>query len=282
MAITVATQKIWHKAYEHALATITSLRNHCDFKYEKDSKNADTVYILNAVRPTVRTYVPGTDISRDPVDATRQELVIDQFKYFNIEMDDVYKAQTVPGALEASALEGARALSEEGDKYVASIVKDAYDDGDIDYVTAFTPTKANAIEGIEEGFAILYGKNNKVTDDYWLEVTPYYYKFIRPNMTELLTNNVELARKGAVGRYANALVTIENLIPKAKSSASLADNDCYLNILRTNHAIAFVEQIKKTRAYNPESAFSEAIKSLYGFGAKLVRPDEIVVIPTKF
>lgn len=282
MAITVATQKIWHKAYEHALATITSLRNHCDFKYEKDSKNADTVYILNAVRPTVRTYVPGTDISRDAVDATRQALVINQFKYFNIEMDDVYKAQTVPGALEASAMEGARALSEEGDKYVASLVKAGVEDSSIDTVTAFTPTKANAIEGIEEGFAVLYGKNNKVTDDYWLEVAPYYYKFIRPNMTELLTNNVELARKGAVGRYANALVTIENLLPKGKSSASLADDDCYYNILRTNHAIAFVEQIKKTRAYNPESAFSEAIKSLYGFGAKVVRPDEIVVIPTKF
>lgn len=282
MAITVATQKIWHKAYEHALATITSLRNHCDFKYEKDSKNADTVYILNAVRPTVRTYVPGTDISRDAVDATRQALVIDQFKYFNIEMDDVYKAQTVPGALEAAAMEGARALSEEGDKYVASLVKAGVEDSSIDTVTAFTPTKSNALEGIEEGFAVLYGKNNKVTDDYWLEVAPYYYKFIRPNMTELLTNNVELARKGAVGRYANALVTIENLLPKGKSSASLADDDCYYNILRTNHAIAFVEQIKKTRAYNPESAFSEAIKSLYGFGAKVVRPDEIVVIPTKF
>ena len=282
MAITVATQKIWHKAYEHALATITSLRNHCDFKYEKDSKNADTVYILNAVRPTVRTYVPGTDISRDAVDATRQALVIDQFKYFNIEMDDVYKAQTVPGALEASAMEGARALSEEGDKYVASLVKAGVEDSSIDTVTAFTPTKSNALEGIEEGFAVLYGKNNKVTDDYWLEVAPYYYKFIRPNMTELLTNNVELARKGAVGRYANALVTIENLLPKGKSSASLADDDCYYNILRTNHAIAFVEQIKKTRAYNPEGAFSEAIKSLYGFGAKVVRPDEIVVIPTKF
>ena len=73
MAITVATQKIWHKAYEHALKDITSLRNHCDFKYEKDAQNADTVYILNAVRPTVRTYVPGTSIPRDAVDATRQE-----------------------------------------------------------------------------------------------------------------------------------------------------------------------------------------------------------------
>lgn len=280
MAITVATQKIWHKAYEHALQTITSLRNHCDFKYEQDSKNADTVYILNAVRPTVRTYVPGTDITRDAVDATRQALVIDQFKYFNIEMDDVYKAQTVPGALEAAALEGARALSEEGDKYVASLVKAGVEDSSIGSVARFTPTKANAIDKIEEGFAYLYGKNNKVTDSYWLEVAPSYYQFIRPSMTELLTNNVELARKGAVGKYANAYVTIENLLPKGSSSGSEGDADTVYNILRTSHAIAFVEQIKETKAYEVQDAFSEAIKSLYGFGAKVVRPDEIVVIKT--
>lgn len=282
MAITVATQKIWHKAYEHALQTITSLRNHCDFKYEKDAANADTVYILNAVRPTVRTYTPGTSIERDAVDATRQALVIDQFKYFNIEMDDVYKAQTVPGALEASALEGARALSEEGDKYVASLVKTGVEAGEnpLMSVDRFTPTKTNAIEGIENGFEKLYEKNNKVTDDYWLEVAPSYYKFIRPFMIDVLTNNVELAKRGAVGKYANAYVTIENLLPTGKSSGSLANDDTIYNILRTSHAIAFVEQIKETKTYEVEAGFSEAIKSLYGFGAKIVRPDEIVVIKT--
>lgn len=280
MAITVASQKIWHKAYEHALQTITSLRNHCDFKYEKDSKNADTVYILNAVKPTVRTYIPGTDISRDAVDATRQALVLDQFKYFNIEMDDVYKAQTVPGAMEAAAKEGAIALSEEGDKYVASIVKSGVEDSSIDSVAKFTPTKANAIDGIEEGFQKLYEKNNKVSDTYWLEVAPSYYRFIRPSMTELLTNNIDLAKKGVVGMYGNARITIENLLPTGKSSGSLADDDTVYNILRTEHAVAFAEQIKETEAYRPQEAFSDAIKSLYTFGAKVVRPDEIVVIKT--
>ena len=279
MAITVATQKIWHKAYEHALQTITSLRNHCDFKYERDMKNADTVYILNAVRPTVRTYVPGTDITRDPVDATRQALVLDQFKYFNIEMDDVYKAQTVPGAMEAAAKEGAIALSEEGDKYVASLVKAGVEAATdpLMSTTKITPSKTNAIDAIEEGFQKLYEKNNKVSDTYWLEVAPSYYRFIRPSMTELLTNNVELAKKGVVGMYGNARITIENLLPTGGSGST---PDTVYNILRTEHAIAFAEQIKETEAYRPEAAFSDAIKSLYTFGAKIVRPDEIVVIKT--
>ena len=279
MAITDANQMIWHKAYERALKTITSLRNHCDFKYERDSKNAKTVRVLNAVRPTIRTYVPGTAITRDAVSATKVDIDIDQFRYFNIGLDDVIKAQSVPGALEATAAEGALALSEEGDKYVASLVKAGVEASTptISSVARFTATKANAIEKVEEAFAILYGKNNRVSDTYWLEVAPSYFQFIRPNILELLTNNVEMAKKGVVGKYGNAMVTIENLLPKGQATTA---NDTVYNILRTEHAIAFIEQIDKVEAYRPEDAFEDALKGLYTFGAKVVRPDEIVVIKT--
>ena len=274
-----AKQMIWHKAYERALKTITSLRNHCDFKYERDSKNAKTVRVLNAVRPSVRTYVPGTAITRDAVSSTKVDIDIDQFKYFNIGLDDVIKAQSVPGAMEATAAEGALALAEEGDKYVASLVKAGVEatTPTIASVARFTPTKANAIEGVESAFEILYSKNNRVSDTYWLEVAPSYFKYIRPNILELLTNNVDMAKKGVVGKYANAMVTIENLLPKGQATTA---NDTVYNILRTEHAIAFIEQIDKVEAYRPEDAFEDALKGLYTFGAKVVRPDEIVVIKT--
>jgi hypothetical protein len=274
-----AKQMIWHKAYERALKTITSLRNHCDFKYERDSKNAKTVRVLNAVRPSVRTYVPGTAITRDAVSSTKVDIDIDQFKYFNIGLDDVIKAQSVPGAMEATAAEGALALAEEGDKYVASLVKAGVEatTPTIASVARFTPTKANAIEGVESAFEILYSKNNRVSDTYWLEVAPSYFKYIRPNILELLTNNVEMAKKGVVGKYANAMVTIENLLPKGQATTA---NDTVYNILRTEHAIAYIEQIDKVEAYRPEDAFEDALKGLYTFGAKVVRPDEIVVIKT--
>lgn len=270
--MTDAKQLIWHKAYERALETITSLRNHCDFKYEKDSKNAKTVRVLNAVRPTVSTYVPGTPISREAVSATSQDIDIDQFKYFNIGLDDIDKAQSVPGAMEASAKEGALALSEEGDKYVASLVLAGVTAGDIDAVSAGAPTKANALEKVEDGFEILYGNNCKVSESYWLEVCPKFHKVLRPSMTELLTNNVEMAKKGIVGKYGNANITIENLLPD--------DGTDTYNILRTEHAVAFIEQINKVEAYRPHDAFEDALKGLYAFGAKVVRPKEIVVIKT--
>ena len=274
-----AKQIIWHKAYERALETITSLRNHCDFKYERDSKNATKVRVLNAVRPTVRNYIPGTPITRDAISSTSVDIDIDQFRYFNIGFDDILKAQTVPGAMEASAKEGALALSEEGDKYVATIVKAGVDAATptIASTAAKAATKSNSLEIVEDGFEILYGNNCKVSDNYWLEICPKFHKVFRPNILELLTNNVEMAKKGIVGMYGNAKVTIENLLPKGQTTNA---NDTTYNILRTEHAVAFIEQINKVEAYRPHDSFEDALKGLYAFGAKVVRPEEIVVLKT--
>jgi hypothetical protein len=272
MSIAVAQQTVWHQAYERALRTITSLRNHCDFKYEKDSKYAKEVKILNAVKPTVKRYVPGTPIEKEYISATEMVLKLDQHFYFNIAFDDIYKAQSVPGAMEATAEEGTIALSEEGDKYVAEVVKAGVTAGTITAIDGGTPTKTNAVDKVEDCFAVLYGNNCKVSEDYWLEIDPSFHKVLRPSLTELLTNNVEMAKKGIVGRYGNANVTIENLLARDESSV--------YNQLRTKHAVAYAEQIEKVEPYRPQDAFEDALKGLYSFGAIVPRPEEIVVLKT--
>ena len=270
MAMDLAKQKIWHKAYEKALATITSLRNHNDFTYKKDANNADTVYVLNAFVPTAKKYTPGTDIEREAVDSTRKEIKMDQFYYFNIEIDDVDAVQSVPGALEAAAEEGARVLSEQGDIYTASLIKAGVEDESIATVSGGTITKTNAVEKVEEGFAVLYGNNVKPSSTFYLELKPKFFTLFRQNLTELYTNNVEMAKKGFVGKYGNALVSIENLLP----SVTAGD----VNVLRTGKAIAFNEQLRETKHYEPEGSFSKAIKALYVYGAKVLNPEQIVAI----
>lgn len=270
MAITVAMQTIWHKAYERALETITSLRNHCDFKYTQDTKNAKEVKILNAVRPTVKKYVPGTPIEKEYISATDMTLKLDQFYYFNIALDDIHEAQSVPGAMEATAAEGSLALAEQGDMYVAELVKAGVTAGTIEAIDGGAVTKSNVIDKVEDAFAVLYGNNCKVSESYWLEIAPSFHKVLRPSLTELLTNNVEMAKKGIVGRYGNAFVTIENLLAKDETSV--------YNQLRTTHAVAFCEQINKVEAYRPQDAFEDALKGLYVFGGLVTRPEEIVVI----
>ena len=283
MAISNFQQTIWSKKIKEALETITSLRNHCDFQYEAETKNAKEVKILNVVRPTIRTYVPGNAITREGGTDGSVTLQINQFKYFNFEVDDVDKAQSVPGLKEALAKEAARGLSEEGDKYVASLVKagvEADENPLAQSASVISLTKSNVVRSIEDGFAVLYGNNTKTTDTYYLEVGPKESTIVREALTEVATNNMDMLKRGAIGKYANAYVTIENLLPTGKSSASEATDDVRYNILRTDKAIAFAEQINKVEAYRPQDAFSDAIKGLYTFGALITRPEEIYVMKT--
>ena len=44
MAVTNFQQTIWSKAIQKELKTITSLRNHCDFQYERETKKFGEEY----------------------------------------------------------------------------------------------------------------------------------------------------------------------------------------------------------------------------------------------
>jgi len=43
-------------------------------------------------------------------------------------------------------------------------------------------------------------------------------------------------------------------------------------------AITFAEQIVKVEPYRPQDSFSDALKGLHVYGAKLVRPDAIATV----
>lgn len=265
---------VWSASILRSLDTITSLRKHCNFQYEKDVGNAKEVKILGVTRPTIRTYVSGTPLVRESAGDTSQTLKLDQFKYFNFEVEDIDKAQSQTGLMEALTDEASKGLALEGDKYVAEVIKTAVDAGEISVsASVITLTNSNAMASVEEGFATLYEHNCSVHDTFYLELAPRVFVTYRQQLTELSTNNPEILKKGAVGKINNAYVCIENCLSEAEGA--------YYNILRTEKAVAFAEQIDSVEAYRPEDAFTDAVKGLYVFGAKVVRPEEIYVMKTK-
>lgn len=272
--VTNFQQTIWSKSILRSLEKITSLRNHCNFQYEKDSKNAKEVKILSVNRPTIRTYVPGTALVRESAADSSQLLQINQYRYFNFEVEDIVKAQSVPGLMEALTDEAGKGLALEGDKYVAEVIKTAADASEIAVSESeIALTTSNAISSVEDGFTVLYGNDCKVSDTFYLEVAPKVFTTYRQQLTELSTNNPEILKKGAVGKINNAYVCIENCLPESTTA--------HYNILRTEKAVAFAEQIDKVEKYRPEDAFTDAVKGLYVFGAKIVRPAEIYIMKTK-
>ena len=276
MSVAVFKQTFWSNKIQSVLDTLTGLRTHSDYEFEGEIKAGDRLKITGTVRPTIGTYVPGVDIDIENLDGNDQELVIDQFKYFALYFDNVDKAQSLPGVWRATSEQCAKELHEAGDKYVASVIKTAIEEtgSTIEKSTAFVPTKANIVEKTEEGLTTLYSHNVSPLTDFYGEFSPRMYSFLRQSLTELSTNNPELLKKGAVGRYNNVLVSIENLLPTSTANSSTIR----YNIIRTGKAVAFAGQIDTIKAVEKEKGFGDILKGLYVFGAKVVRPEQIYAL----
>ncbi len=265
MAITNFQRTVWSTKIQTVLETVSGLKNNCDYQFEGEIKLAKEVKILGVTRPTIRTYVPGTPLTREGGTDSSQLLKIDQFKYFDIEVEDVDKAQSVKGLMDTLVSEAGKGLAEEADKYIASLTATVEN-----VSSSYEISGATIVAEIEKGFKKLYENNCKVNDTFYLEVTPAFFTALRPALTELYTNNVDMLKKGIVGKLNNAYVSISNLLHNDET-----DDYC---ILRTSKAIAYAGQIDKVEAYRPHDAFSDAVKGLYVFGAKVVRPEQIYII----
>ena len=83
--------------------------------------------------------------------------------------------------------------------------------------------------------------------------------------------NKALIEGGEVGVAAGFSVNISNNVPNTGGAK-------YKIVAGTNVGASFAEQILKTEAYRPEKAFSDAIKGLHVYGAKVVQGKALSVL----
>src|SRR5574344_2188904 len=107
---------VWSKYIQLELPKFTVFKQDCDFKFEEEAKQGKRVKILNVGKPTIKDYVPNTDIdSPERVPDASTYLDIDQYKYFNYGIDDIDKAQAQEGVMEALQTETTRTKDKKED-----------------------------------------------------------------------------------------------------------------------------------------------------------------------
>jgi len=85
------------------------------------------------------------------------------------------------------------------------------------------------------------------------------------------SGTTEALRNGVVGRAFGFDIFLSN-------NVTVVTGDDYLVCAGVNSAITFATQINKIEAYRPENEFSDALKGLNLYGAKLVRPSAIATL----
>lgn len=246
--------------------------------YEGDIAEAgDTVRITSISRPTIGNYVPNnTVIVPEELTDAQRTLVIDQSKYFAFKVDDVDKRQAKGSVMPQAMSEAAHGLADEADRYVASFYTGA--------VTANTLGSTGAPINVHTAPTDFYSKvlvplrtklkrANAPTAGRYCIVPPEGYASLL--LDERFTDygksgQTDALRNGAVGRAAGFEIYESNNAPEPVAGVHVVQAG-------VNGAISFAEQINKTEAYRPESSFSDAVKGLALYGAKLIRPEGIAV-----
>lgn len=249
--------------------------------YEGEIANAgDTVRITSISRPTISTYVPGvTSINPEQLTDAQRTLVVDQAKYFAFEVDDVDARQAAGAVLPQAADEAAYAMANVIDQYIASFYTSAQaanvlgSSGAPIAVAPGTDPKA-AYNKVLVPLRTAMSKANVPVDGRYVIVTPDFYgallqddRFIKVNESG---DNGDALRNGHVGRAAGFQIFESNNVPVPTAGVAAITAG-------VQSAISYAEQINKTEAYRPQDSFSDAIKGLTLFGAKVVRPDSLAV-----
>lgn len=263
MAYANFKQTFWSKHIQHELEKKAILAEFCNREFEGEAKFGNQVKILGVGRPSVGNYT-GADIGApENVNDSSTMLLIDQAKFFNFGVDDVDKAQSKPGLMEALMDEATIALALATDSYIASLAAFA---GSASATTQVT-TAAGAKTIIDAGILSLREADVQINDEVVIEIPPFMYQLLKDKYIELDTANSQMMKKGIIGYYDNARVRVSNNLYN--------DGTDYYGMIRTKKAIAYVNQIDKVEPYRPEGFFKDAIKGLSVFGAKVVRPKEI-------
>lgn len=271
MSVAVFKPELWSRTILNELDVLTGLRKHSDYSFNGEIKHGTKLHITESGTTTIKDYVQGQDIELENYNGDEVVLEIEKQKYFAKYYDNVDIAQSIKGVMENDMKQSAKELKLEADRYVAEKLLAGVEAGTVaKSASPITPNKNNVVEAVETGLVALYEANVDPSTEIWGELSPKMYSHMRQYLTELATNNIDLMKKGIIGKYNNVNVCIENLLP-TKGSVRY-------NFLRTGKAFAFAEQIDQVKAVEKERGFGDIVKGLYVFGGVIVREKEIYAI----
>ena len=228
-----------------------------------DVKHAQSVKILGVGEPTIGAYDGTQDITIEDMEDKGQMLTIDQANYFAFYVDDIDKAQSVPGLAEKYQAKAVHGLAVARDTYVANLIKGATN------ATTATNLTEEAVKQAIDG-AIVALRERNFDEEGVIEITPAVYNVFKNCLITLSTNNPEYIKKGIVGVYDDFNVVMSNNMAKDSGHA-------YCDV-RGKKAIAFAGQINEVEALRAEKRFKDIVRGLDTFGAKVIDEARIQVV----
>lgn len=264
---------LWSKKILKELDKQHMLVKNCSTEYSGEITGLGSKVKINSINtPTIGDYVPNsTTITPEELKDESRMLEITQAKYFAFYLDAVDEKQSTGGLLEEGLRKAVIGLKDAAEQFIAG----KYTEAGIT-VTEAELTSGNTFSTLMTAKTQLMA-NNVGENDIILEVSPYVWqKMILADIVYTDTGNT--IRSGMYSPVLGMKVFVSNNLTVTITSQDVVQTQC---LMRTKDAIGYAEQIMKTEKYMPESSFSEAIKGLHVYGAKVLKPKEFVRLDLK-
>lgn len=268
MSVTNFIPELWSKRINQKLRDSLVFGSVVNTDYEGEiGSGGDTVKINSIGDVTIGNYTPNsTSITPEQLNDYQTTLAIDQKKYFAFKIDDVDKAQVNANVMDEAMQSAAWGLKNAADEYIAALYTDA---GNTITSTAIDST--NALASVLTLGQYL-SQENVPEDGRWLVVPPWF-------KTKLLLAKALVTDNGAAAdAFTNGKVGRVGGFDLYESNNVSNNGTTYYIMAGSKKAISFAAQVNKVEAYRPEASFSDAVKGLYVYGAKVVYPDALAVL----
>ena len=272
--------KIWSKAIDRELERAFVFADGTNQQYTGEIKGlGDTVRILGVGKPTVTEHdLINGDITLstpEKVADTSVSLVIDKAAYFNYAVGDIDKAQGAGKVLAVLNEEASQEVANRIDCYISDLVNPDSGTVGLQSYTKTNITNSNVMATLDACQAMLYANDVSPATEVEMILPPWLYMLFRQAYQNKDTDNSQYLTNGKVAKYGNMTIKMSNNVTVKNDGT----RDVYYVQIRTKRAIAFAKSEAHTEAYRPEASFADAVKGFTLYGAKIVRPKELVVLP---
>lgn len=244
--------------------------------YEGEITDSGSVVKINYLGDvTISTYDPdSTTLTYPSLDDAQRELKVNQIKSFSFGVPDIAAAQAKPETRAAAMVNAAYGLKNAADSYIAGLYTEA---GIVDSLgteaTAIDITSINVTEYV--GLISQKMDENNVPDmGRWLIAPPWFIQKLVIAKIVLDTNNSDIISNGYFGRFLGFDIYKSNNV----SVKTASTNQGSRILAGVSDSITMAEQVLKMETLRLETKFTDGIRGLYVYGAKVVRPETLACL----
>lgn len=267
MSVANFIPEIWSTGILKERDKVLIAAKHCNTDYEGEIRQkGDRVKILTIGDVASYDYTRNADINApDQLSDESQWLDVDQAKYCHVSIDDIDKAQANQNVMSEGQRKLGIKMADDVDSYIFGLHSNA----GVTVDGTGGVTSANILSFLATLDQKMREANVPEGEIRYLEVSPAIYAKLILARVFKETANTKVIDGAEVPVIFNFAVFSSNNIKVV--------GGVHKCLVRTKGAITFASQLTETTAYRPERRFGDAIKSLQVYGAKVIRPKELIL-----